>query len=502
MRSACVVMILLALAALPAAAQLSSEYADWADGPQGWLLTDAERAQFEALSSDDEARDFIELFWAKRDPDLSTRVNEFRMEFEGRVQGADNHWTQGDTPGSLTDRGKTLILMGAPTERFEAGIDAYLSDLYGRRPGSGDQGASDVDGTTRLYGVTFDRFQGRADVWRYDVEQLPESIEKPKRASVVEFAFFDHNGTGEFKHETLIRRAETAQEVLAAMPPTLIRHPDMTALPVFPLLPDAPAASDTQLAWFDQDPAPWPEGAAGLAIQGVATAQRQPAWIAVVLPPQAPVVDLAVGRLADADGDVAGTFQVQLTGLDTQHGRLYELSVPAPAGKSSLALALASAGAPVAIRTFELELAELSAGEAFITAAVAGAEIQEKESFDAGEPFVFGGYHLVPRPEGRYDYAENLDFFALIARPGLGDDGQPKATIKRRVYFGKNRIFHGPPEEAQLSEVAPNVFMCGSQIPLQGFPKEGEYTFKLIIEDAVSGAERTTELPIVLPAKE
>ena len=36
-----------------------------------------------------EAKAFIELFWAKRDPNLETPVNEFRQEFNMRVEAAD-----------------------------------------------------------------------------------------------------------------------------------------------------------------------------------------------------------------------------------------------------------------------------------------------------------------------------------------------------------------------------------------------------------------------------
>ena len=57
-----------------AGAQLSEEYADWADGPEGFLLTKKEKKEWGEITSDAQAKEFIELFWARRNPWLWTTL--------------------------------------------------------------------------------------------------------------------------------------------------------------------------------------------------------------------------------------------------------------------------------------------------------------------------------------------------------------------------------------------------------------------------------------------
>ena len=58
----------------------------WLDGPAGVIVSDVEKKTFTQLRSDEERRQFIERFWSLRDPNPGTRTNEFREEFERRVQ--------------------------------------------------------------------------------------------------------------------------------------------------------------------------------------------------------------------------------------------------------------------------------------------------------------------------------------------------------------------------------------------------------------------------------
>src|SRR5437899_6742519 len=88
-------MIIAAAALVIAAAgfaQLSMAKADWARGPVQFLMTTDELSQWKAVKSDTEADQFIALFWARRDPTPGTPRNEFREDFETRVQYADQHF--------------------------------------------------------------------------------------------------------------------------------------------------------------------------------------------------------------------------------------------------------------------------------------------------------------------------------------------------------------------------------------------------------------------------
>ena len=85
MRRVLVAALAVGMFAAPGAAQLSADYAAWADGPVMYLLTEEESRQYALLKSDEAAQRFVDLFWVQRDSDLTTRANEFRLDFEAKV---------------------------------------------------------------------------------------------------------------------------------------------------------------------------------------------------------------------------------------------------------------------------------------------------------------------------------------------------------------------------------------------------------------------------------
>src|SRR5213593_99635 len=88
---------------------------DWADGPMRFLLTPEEHHVFSRLPDPVSRSEYVTAFWKKRDPKPETPENEFRDEYERRVAFADSRFTQGETRGSLTDRGMVFVLLGPPT---------------------------------------------------------------------------------------------------------------------------------------------------------------------------------------------------------------------------------------------------------------------------------------------------------------------------------------------------------------------------------------------------
>jgi len=93
------------------AANLSQKYKEWPHTPQAYFMTNAERAQWSAVTSDAEAEAFIKDYIARRGGDA------FVNEVAQNAAKADKYLTIGKTPGSMTARGKMMILIGpaAPT---------------------------------------------------------------------------------------------------------------------------------------------------------------------------------------------------------------------------------------------------------------------------------------------------------------------------------------------------------------------------------------------------
>ena len=97
-------------------AQVSPQYRDWGDSALRYLMMTQEKTDWASVKTDAEAKAFIELFWARRDPTPETPDNELRQQIETRIADADKRFGFGKTPGSQTDRGLVYALVGEPTQ--------------------------------------------------------------------------------------------------------------------------------------------------------------------------------------------------------------------------------------------------------------------------------------------------------------------------------------------------------------------------------------------------
>jgi GWxTD domain-containing protein len=82
------------------------------------IMTSQESKIFSHLPDAEARKEFIKDFWDKRDPDPETPDNEFKMDFESRVQYANKHFIEGG-PGYNTERGRIYIFMGPPDSQQE-----------------------------------------------------------------------------------------------------------------------------------------------------------------------------------------------------------------------------------------------------------------------------------------------------------------------------------------------------------------------------------------------
>ncbi|HWM90457.1 MAG TPA: GWxTD domain-containing protein [Thermoanaerobaculia bacterium] len=92
----------------------TSTAAGLADGPTRWLMLPDELRQVQRMRTNREAVDWLETFWRRRDPDPAAPGNEAAKTFYQRVEAADRLYSDSGVRGSLTDRGRALILLGPP----------------------------------------------------------------------------------------------------------------------------------------------------------------------------------------------------------------------------------------------------------------------------------------------------------------------------------------------------------------------------------------------------
>lgn len=106
--------------------RLSPRYAQYLVGPLARVASDAELDAFLALADDAAAEDFLERFWAARDPNPQRPGNPFRDLYEQRAAEADKRFSQAAYLGRRTDRGTIWILHGPPDETdFEPNPTGY-----------------------------------------------------------------------------------------------------------------------------------------------------------------------------------------------------------------------------------------------------------------------------------------------------------------------------------------------------------------------------------------
>lgn len=92
----------------------TSTAAGLADGPTRWLMLPEELRQVQRMRTNREAVDWLETFWRRRDPTPEEPGNERAKTFYQRVEAADRLYSDGGLRGSLTPRGRSLILLGPP----------------------------------------------------------------------------------------------------------------------------------------------------------------------------------------------------------------------------------------------------------------------------------------------------------------------------------------------------------------------------------------------------
>lgn len=90
-----------------------SDVEEWAEGPVAWIMLEDEEDTWDELADVQAKQEFIDWFWARRDPDLRDEVNPVKQEFYAKVALANDRFN--DFPrGWKSDRGRIFITLGPP----------------------------------------------------------------------------------------------------------------------------------------------------------------------------------------------------------------------------------------------------------------------------------------------------------------------------------------------------------------------------------------------------
>src|ERR1700729_3289068 len=136
--------------------ELDTPYKQWLNEDVIYIISPAERQSFLQLETNEEREQFIEQFWARRNPDPDSPENSFKEEHYRRIAYANEHFASG-IPGWKTDRGRMYIMWGPPDE-----IEAHPTG------GTYDRSMDEGGGSTTTYPW---------ETWRYRyMEGIGENV--------------------------------------------------------------------------------------------------------------------------------------------------------------------------------------------------------------------------------------------------------------------------------------------------------------------------------------
>lgn len=500
----------LLLSSLPGFAADLVKYKDWKKSPEyEYLITSGEEKEWKAVKTDADAEKFIALFWARRNPDPKNPDNFFKQRFEKLVEYADKRFTLASgRRGSLTERGKLFVLVGAPkTLSDEAGTKPHPA---GFTPGSAaGLPPENEPGTTLGESVT---------TFRYEEKQLPAfaSIKYLTARFAVEQTkdFIISNPDGS-NSDGEIRRLEKAAAKDA------LKFPDLKE----PVAAVKVAATTSKPA----DVAPAPVSAT--ANEALDAAIAKDAFGSLVLLP-----------LAYRDGGIRLMMQIYLEGATPAEparfawlvrgkdgkevaraeetagmqkvlkGVAVDRAIAVTAGEYDAAVVLIDASGAVAYSAkksvkVDATPAEFGSSPLFLAIADLPAEGAKPES-----PFVFATRKFVARGDLKLKKTDGISFLLRLYNPGV-DPATKKAFVKRTLKIQpKGRaavdLPVAPDEPKDVPEAGTGVVvldMAGAVADnnIGDYFRPGDYTFKVVVEDMVrkTKLEVSESFTIVAPEK-
>jgi GWxTD domain-containing protein len=479
-----------AASAAPGVAQMSAANAAWPKGPEQFIMTNEEKAAWAKVSSDDAAAAFIKDFWARRDP-------AFHQEFDAKVKYADEHFKSGRQRGATTDRGKTMILFGAPTRVVKEG-------------GQQRQGGAFDDTTTTAGGTGFHENETARQTWIYEGDASQKVFGIPR----TEITFTDQFGNGDFRMSTArVDVAAMQQKVIAAslahapaaaqQPPAAVPQPAAVPAPALPAdalktqaLRDAIAAQKAGSSTLKKGGVVYAEFVAPSGDFYVPVGIIVPKGDGV----SGEAYDTVFGQVEDASGAVVASFEQATKPTVYKNGVFADRALTLPTGKYTAVVGLAKAGTPVVIGSKAIDVNSV-AKDATGTSRL----IVTNDLVELGEPapektgFAFGKTKVIPTAE--FSKNDNLIFFVEVHNPGIDPvTNQPKLQASLDFSGGKfkkpiSRPLTEQPVAPLSGKPGAGQYAVIDSIPLSEIKnvEPGDYTLKMKIVDTVTKQSYTIE---------
>lgn len=486
-------LFVMAIAA-SAFAALSDANTQFGNGPAKFLMSKEEMAAWKSINSDADAQAFIDKFWARRDPTPGTPANEFRNEFEARAKYADEHFTEGRTKGSLTDRGRVFLILGSPTV-VKRSAPQSATGAVTDTTGNFNQSQTDVRQTmTWVYeqvktkaqlpaptiAIAFvDQFGNES--WRLDRTpglDVPALLAKTVSADVT-----NPNATGAPAAQAAAPQAAPAPAAPVAAAPSIGSYKTpafQTAIQQARSATDAPYKNMT----FSYGEFVTPTGTYFVPVQL--------ALPATVTPADAPLTFF--GEVTDANGTPVAIYEEPAKLLASKNDVVFDKTLMLTPGTYKGTFGLADAtGKVISIVSSPMTLKGLDKASASVSDLILSNNIYPLTAAQLPtDPYAFGGMKVVPKSDRIFTNKDELWYFLELRNPGI-DAGtnlpkiQMKLELTGKTTAGKDVKMANPLADAETIELkgVPGHYGIGQALPLESF-KPGDYTMKIKVIDVVN----------------
>ncbi len=518
--------------AFPAAAQLD-KFKDWDKSPEfTYYATEDEQAAWKAVKSDEEAQKFNNLFWGRRHPDYQkTPRNAFRDRFDVLAAKADELFTLGKPGdkryrrGALTERGKVLILLGAPKAMGSKVMSSQDSVAAADAGGGDGRFLGAVAG-----GLTvMTRFQ-------YEKEQLPEwaGVKSLVLTFTIDQTRLD---------ESVDKIGDVKRIQKKAIAAALV-NPKMTEPPVYKTREEheaeqkaaaeaaaeaakGPVLSAPVRALLDALVAKEPDGDLGvfplafgdkatqlmvqLAIPGAVVAPAASADPAAAAAPAAtPAMKVAL-LVKGKDGKDAARREEAAVLQKTKGDFFVDYSLPVAPGDYDVAMVLFDAAGAEKVSAHRTVNVPALPAEFGVSPLALACNDLPFEGAKGDEPFVFAARKFVVRGNARFQKTDGLAYMARFYNPSV-DPATKKLQLKRTISIkpksGSTIDVPQPPDEPmavpeqQGASTALVLDLAGAIVDVNvgDYFRPGDYTLILKVTDVVAGKTVEVKAPFTLVA--
>jgi GWxTD domain-containing protein len=450
-----------ALVAVPSAVRadkMSKEEKKWLDDVKPLMLADEEKT-FKDLKDKSDRDEFQKIFWARRDPDLETPANEVQAEYLTAKAAVDAKYKVGGTPGSQTDCGRVVLLLGEPNEVKKEQTDAPASRrgpetwVFKDRPG-----VKFKDGQVE---IGFDENCALPQGGRFG-EQLARLAEDK-----IAHPNIGYPKTAEGR---LVKLADQMPKPTPVM--ALLKTPrqDFTGSAHTSMFLRSPGGASYVAGLVKVDPgAVAAQDAGGKKIAKVTVA---------VQATDAAGKTTSSQREADAevlaDGSAVASY-----GMALKPGP-YTLGVAVLDPKSSKGT----------VATEKIDVPDFGGDELMITPLVILREIAEGAGTaqDAMAAFTLGTTRFLPNFANTFTSAESVTVLAAMYNARLADTGKPSFTYSYSILKDGRAVAETESTTGDSAQETPSV----GPVPLAKYGA-GKYVVRLKVKDNVAGKDYTKE---------